>query len=315
MCTGRAPLCLSGTVPNIRHRATTACRINLFHAQHISRAYPHTKRKIVLAQRAEALNDLAIDLDSHKPLPIIVEATRRASFTQETAFQRRCGIGCETKETAPQRSDERPLEYDCAGHCDDEQCNPAQQRARNYTGETETHQQAEQYPGRCKRQQRGFQPARVMRRRTPSGVCASRVRASRVTRMTRSVCMRQMRVPAGIMSTRTIVRPGMRKAGRSHGNETGTAKHERECVGIHMVLLQYTRRAWRTMADHGRHHFVGALPPTIDAMRASSAPVVEHTIGAVPNAIGVAVAWISVATSVPFSAVGLRRETTLMLTE
>src|SRR6185437_9851155 len=149
------------------------------------------------------------------------------------------------------------------------------------------------------------------------------VRAGRVARMHHGIAMLQMRMAGRIMSTRTFVRSGMREASRGHCNQSGTAKREREGIGIHVVLLLYTRREQRTaarvvppsVAARGKHHFDGVVPPTIAAMRASSAPVVEHTTGAVPNAIGVAVAWIRVATSVPPSGVALRRDTTLMLIE
>lgn len=156
------------------------------------------------------------------------------------------------------------------------------------------------------------------------------VRGGGMAGMHRAVAVRQMPVAAGIMATptptrtRTFVRSGMRKARRGHRDQAGTAKREREGIGIHVVLPEYTRREERRAASVapppsvatlcGRH-FAGAVPPTIDAMRASSEPVVEQTTGAVPKAIGVAVAWIRVATSVAFSDVGLRRDTTLMLIE
>lgn len=144
--------CLSGAMSDIRNCATTACGIHLFHTQHITSANPHAERAIIVAQRAEALNDLAIDFDGHQSLSIVVETARCASLAQQAAFERRCGIGRKSKEKAPQRRDQRTFEHDGAKQCDEEQHDAAQQRPRDDPRESKAHQQAEQNPGRCQRQ-------------------------------------------------------------------------------------------------------------------------------------------------------------------
>src|SRR6185312_11014457 len=144
--------CLSGAMSDVRNRATTARGIHLFHTQHITSANPHAERAIIVAQRAEALNDLAIDFDGHQSLSVVVETARCTSLAQEAAFERSCGIGRKSKEKAPQRRDQRTLEHDGAKQRDKEQYDTAQQRPRDDSRETKAHQQAEQNSGRCQRQ-------------------------------------------------------------------------------------------------------------------------------------------------------------------
>lgn len=93
---------------------------------------------------------------------------------------------------------------------------------------------------------------------------------------------------------------------------------------LHLVRTFHRTEASQNSLDHLRNAFVrpslfGSQSyfelPTIDAIFASSQPLVEQTTAGVPNDIGIAVACTNVATSVVLSGDATRRDTTLMLIE
>ena len=91
-----------------------------------------------------------------------------------------------------------------------------------------------------------------MHRRVTSEMELARMALVRVSSVVSGMPVRGPGAMAGrIMAAgmHSWVRSGMRESRRSHGNQASTTKRERECIGIHLVLFQYTRRGQRAAAN------------------------------------------------------------------
>src|SRR5881396_1241103 len=116
---------------------------------------PECRRRVLRTQRSEHLYDLAIDFCRDETLAVRIEATGRAHFIQDAAFERKRGSRSEPQQEVPDGADDAALEQDAAAHCCGEDQRLRQGTTEQQSGRSEADEHTEHEPRGCETPQPG----------------------------------------------------------------------------------------------------------------------------------------------------------------